>query len=151
MKVRVEIDDGITEDEIVLRCQSLTAEVLRMQQRIAGEAAKLQSITVYRGSTEYFLPLDQILFFETEGKEINVHTADDIYKMKSRLYELEELLPGQFMRISKSAILNIRCIRSINRNLSAASVVELWGTHKQVYVSRYYYKLLRDRLTEKGV
>lgn len=149
MKVRIEVDEEITEDEVVLRCRNLTDEIVRMQKLITGEAVKAQSITVYRDNTDYFLPLDKILFFETEGNDINVHTADDIYKMKSRLYELEEMLPGHFMRVSKSTILNIRCIRGINRNLSSSSIVELWGTHKQVYVSRYYYKPLRDRLIGK--
>lgn len=149
MKVRIEIDEAATEDEIVLRCRSLSDEVLRMQKLIVNEAAKTQSITVYRDHMEYFLPLEKILFFETEGSEINVHTAEDIYKVKYRLYELEELLPGHFMRVSKSTILNIHFIRGINRSLSASGVVELWGTHKQVYVSRYYYKPLRDRMEEK--
>ena len=67
------------------------------------------------------------------------------------LYELEELLPGQFMRVSKSAILNTSHVYSITKNLSSSSVVQFRNTHKQVYVSRMYYKPLKCKLEEKRI
>ena len=71
------------------------------------------------------------------------------YQTKYKLYELEDILPGFFMRVSKSTILNTNHIYSINRNLTASSVVAFSDTHKQVYVSRYYYKPLISKLEEK--
>ena len=54
------------------------------------------------------IPLsDEIYFFETEGRELRVHTADRIFTCSYKLYEREELLPGSFMRISKSTIANL--------------------------------------------
>lgn len=89
------------------------------------------------------------MFFETDGDEIYAHTADDAYKSKYRLYELEELLPGYFMRVSKSTILNIKSIYAINRSVSTSCTVQFQKSYKQVYVSRHYYKPLRNRLEEK--
>ncbi|MCL2487401.1 MAG: LytTR family transcriptional regulator, partial [Oscillospiraceae bacterium] len=68
---------------------------------------------------------------------------------KQRLYELEELLPPHFVRISKSAIANTRHIFSINRNLAASSLVQFNRSHKQAYVSRKYYPALRQKLDRK--
>lgn len=53
------------------------------------------------------------------------------------------------MRVSKSTILNLNHIYSITKNLTASSIVEFINTHKQVYISRYYYKPLKCRLEEK--
>lgn len=53
------------------------------------------------------------------------------------------------MRVSKSTILNTFHIFSINRNLTASSVVAFENTHKKVYVSRYYYKPLISKLEER--
>ena len=89
------------------------------------------------------------MFFETEDKEIRVHTKKEIYDTDYKLYELEELLPGYFMRISKSTIVNLKHVYSITRNLTASSLVEFANCHKQVYVSRNYYKALVERLAEK--
>ena len=91
------------------------------------------------------------LFFETDENGISAHTRTDAYQVKYKLYELEELLPRFFMRVSKSAILNTNHIYSINRNLTASSVVAFLNTHKQVYVSRYYYKPLISKIGGKEV
>ena len=58
-------------------------------------------------------------------------------------------MPVSFMRVSKSTILNTEHIYSISRNFTASSVVAFDGTHKQVFVSRYYYKPLISKLEEK--
>ena len=62
----------------------------------------------------------------------------------TKLYELEEILPRKFVRISKSSIVNSDKIYSIQKNLTASSLIEFKNTHKQIYVSRSYYKLLKN-------
>lgn len=149
MKIKIEIDDSLDEDEVLIRCRALTDEVAGIQRAVSGASGASRKFVFYKGNTEYYLTLDDILFFETDGDGINAHTQSDIYRTKYRLYELEGLLPADFMRISKSAIVNTNRIYSISRNLTASSVVAFAGTHKQVYVSRYYYKPLINKLEEK--
>ena len=113
---------------------------------------KMQAaVRFLQGDTEFYMPLNEVLFMETDGNAIQVHTRDDIYQTRYKLYELEELLPGQFMRVSKSAILNTSHVYSITKNLSSLSVVQFRNTHKQVYVSRMYYKPLKCKLEEKRI
>lgn len=149
MKIRIELDEQLKEEEIVIRCQSLTEEVQEIQKAVSDLVSKKQKFVFCKGDTEYYLPLESILFFETEEKVVCAHTVDNVYRVRYRLYELEEILPGYFMRVSKSTILNTDQVLSISRNLTASSVVEFWHTHKQVYVSRYYYKPLKLKLEEK--
>ena len=149
MKIKIEIDENLTEDEVVIRCTGLTEEVAKVQKAVSEIVNASQKLVFYKGSTEYYLTLDEILFFETDESGISAHTRSDIYQTKYKLYELEDMLPGFFMRVSKSTILNTRHIYSINRNLTASSVVSFSDTHKQVYVSRYYYKPLISKLEEK--
>lgn len=149
MKIRIEIDENLTEDEVVIHCQSLTQQIGSIQKAVSDIISTNEKFCFYKESTEYYLPLDSILFFETDEEGISAHTKEDIYQTKYKLYELEDMLPGCFMRVSKSAILNTNHIYSINRNLTAASVVAFSGCHKQVFVSRYYYKPLISKLEEK--
>lgn len=149
MKIRIELDEQLKEEEVVIRCQSLTEEIQEIQKAVSDLISKKQRFVFYRGDTEYYLPLESILFFETEEKVVCAHTVDNVYQVRYRLYELEEILPGYFMRVSKSTILNTDQVLSISRNLTASSVVEFWHTHKQVYVSRYYYKPLKLKMEEK--
>lgn len=149
MKIRIEIDEGIAEDEVIIRCRGLTEEVTTVQKAVSDVVNASQRFPFFKGNTEYYLALDEILFFETDDSGISAHTKNEMYQTKYKLYELEDILPGVFMRVSKSTILNTRHIYSISRNLTASSVVAFEGTHKQVYVSRYYYKPLISKLEEK--
>lgn len=149
MKVRIDIDENLQEEEVIIRCRKLDEKVQKVYETLADVSKESRHLVLYKENTEYYLPLDHILFFETTDNVISAHTVDNIYQTDYRLYELEEILPGCFMRVSKSTILNLNHIYSITRNLTASSVVQLMNTHKQVYVSRYYYKPLKCRLDEK--
>ena len=149
MRIKIEMDGAIDEEEIIIRCRGLTEEVTAIERAIRDIANSAQRFTFYKGNTEYYLKLEDILFFETDENGVSAHTRDGIYQTRYKLYELENLLPGTFMRVSKSTILNTAHIYSISRNLTASSVVAFAGTHKQAYVSRYYYKPLIEKLEEK--
>ncbi len=148
MKVRIEIDENFMEEEVVIRCNGLNAQIQAIQKAVTEITSGQERFIFYKGETEYYLPLEDILFFETDGGVINAHTAKDIYQTKYKLYELEESLPGYFMRISKSGILNVRKIFSMTKSISTCEV-EFQNSPKKVYVSRYYYKPLKEKLDEK--
>lgn len=149
MKIRIELEEGLLEDEVVIRCRSLTDEITRIQNAVSAASAAKQNLVLYKEDTEYYVALDEILFFETESNGINAHTRDNVYQVKYRLYELEEMLPGHFLRISKSAIINVGEVYSLSKsNLSTTSVAAFAGSHKQVFVSRHYVKLLKEKLVE---
>ena len=149
MKVRIEKDESIKEDEIIIRCKEINDNIRNLQQYINDASGKVLSIAYYKDNQEFFFPVEMILFFETDDDMVYAHTADEAYKVKFRLYELEKSLSKDFVRISKSAVINVRYINSIDRNLTSASLITFFKSYKQVYVSRFYYKGLKQRLDER--
>ena len=149
MKIKVEIDAKLTEEEIILHCRELNDETIAIQRRIAEAVNTGLKLTVTKGDLEYYLDLSEILFFETAGATVAVHTMTQIYETHLRLYELEELLPGSFVRVSKSTIINVNTIRSIRKNITGASEVEFIDSNKKTFVSRNYYKPLMSKIEEK--
>ncbi|MDD3339051.1 MAG: LytTR family DNA-binding domain-containing protein [Lachnospiraceae bacterium] len=149
MRIRMEVEEDIEEDEVVIRCGRWTEEMQAVQQAVYQAVSQRKTFVFYKGDAEYYLGLEQILFFETDGNGVSAHTISDVYQTNSKLYELEEVLPSNFMRISKSTILNVNRVYAMTRNLTASSLIEFQNTHKQVYVSRNYYKALKCRLEEK--
>ena len=148
LKIRIEMFEGVQE-EVVIRCREITPEIIRLQQLLSGNSDRSNQFLVYKGDTEYYLNVNDIIFFETEGNAVMAHTKNDMYETRRKLYELEELLGGRFQRISKSAIVNVDKVYSIKRNVTSSSAIEFQGTHKQIYVSRAYYKVSREKLEEK--
>lgn len=149
MRIRIELNRELDEEEVVIRCAELNDTVKRMQDAIASLTKTKRTIVLYRGEAEYYVGVENILFFETAQNGMTAHTREHIYQAKYRLYELEELLPHYFVRISKSAIVNVKEIYSLRKsNLSTTSIVEFRESCKQVYVSRHYTKMLKDKLVE---
>ena len=83
MKIRIELDEKLKEDEVLIRTSRLTDEIAEIQKTIVQTVNNFQKFTFYKGTTEYFLELRDILFFETDEEGICAHTVDDIYQTKS--------------------------------------------------------------------
>ena len=149
MKVVLEMNEGFEEDLVIIKCRQFNEDIQRIQKLIIELEAKKKELVVYNEETEYYLALNKILFFETDSGEIVAHTTADTYMVKYKLYELERLLPDNFIRISKSAILNVALVYAVNRGLTSSGSVAFLDSHKQVFVSRSYYKSFRYKLDEK--
>ncbi len=149
MKIQVEVDGEVKGCEVIIRCAEINEEVQRLQQVIMSLAANKRQMVFYQKEKEYYFSVDQILFFETEASGMSAHTNHEVFQVKYKLYELEELLPSYFMRVSKSTILNTREVYSVTKSLTASSMVEFKNTHKTVYVSRNYYKSLKYKLDQR--
>jgi len=148
VKIRIEIDEKIIEEEIVIKCNVLSSQVKNIQSTLTDLLSQKTQINFYKKDQEYYIAMEDILFFESDSQGISAHTADNMYQVKHKLYELEKVLPRTFIRISKSSIVNTDHIYSILRNIASASKVEFRNTNKKLYVSRHYYKQLKLRLTE---
>ena len=147
MKLRIEVSDESTEDEVIIRCGRVDETVQKLQEFILSMSSP--KLTFYKGTQEYYMPVDEILFFETDDEQIYAHTATDAFKVKYRLYELEEILPRSFVRAAKGTIVNTTRIYAINRNVTSSSQIKFIGTHKHIYVSRHYYKALKESITRR--
>lgn len=148
MKVRIEINAATTEPEVVIRTSKIDDQVKKIEQLLLAESKQPQKITVYQDDTQIYLAISAILFIETEARHLIVHTVDEMYSSRQRLYELEGQLPDNFVRVSKSAVVNTDKIFSITRSISNY-LIQFQNSPKQLYASRRYYKQLRERL-DKG-
>lgn len=149
MKIEIDIDENLDDLEVIIKCAVINDKVQKLQKFLSDISQNEKQVTFYQDEKEYYFDVSNILFFETSKNGIDAHTKDDLFNVRYKLYELEELLPAYFMRISKSTILNTHKVYSITKNITSASKVEFYGTHKIVYVSRNYYKTLKYILQER--
>ena len=147
MKVRLEIDEQAKEPEIIVRCREDSGEMIRTAiLEVIGQQNKLPFL---QDGREYYVPVEDLLFLESVDGRTYAHTVGAIYETRMRLYELENILPGSFVRVSKSTIANTRQILSITRNLTGPSLIEFLSSHKRTNASRGYFKQLRNKLNER--
>ncbi len=105
MKIRIELDDSLDDVEVVIKAAQLGPDIEQIQQALAQ--ASRPPLIFYKGTSEYFLLLSDLLFFETDGTKIFGHTRDKAYEVRLKLYELEDYLPASFCRVAKSTIVNM--------------------------------------------
>lgn len=149
MKITIEVQSDLQEKEIIIRTPKLDQQIKDLSQLLEKQVQQTQHFKFFdQDGTEYYLKLTEILFFETDERKILVHTARQTYLTDKKLYQLAELLPPNFMRVAKSAILNLDQIFSLKHTLTG-NVIQFYNSQKQLYVSRSYYKSLKHRLNER--
>ena len=88
---------------------------------------------------------EEVIFIESFGSEMLVHTAGKCCKSYERLYKLEQILGNDFLRVSNSALINKKFIKDIRPGFSRKFVLTMTdGT--LVDVTRSYYDSFRRAL-----
>ena len=86
---------------------------------------------------------DEIIYIESFGKDIEIHTLKDTYHSQDRMYELESLLdPKEFIRVSKSVIIARKHVKKIRPSLSMKYILTM-SDGTLVDVTRSYYSDFR--------
>lgn len=62
MKVKIEIVDD-EEEEIVIRCNTINDTIQRIQAYITDITNQSKGIIFYKDDTEYYIPINEIVFF----------------------------------------------------------------------------------------
>lgn len=146
MRIEIIEDETIDDDTVVVYCKKITPEIEKLYEVLGNDTIGV----IHRGS-EVMMPLSEILFFETSEDAVYAHTKVHSFKCNYRLYELEDILPSNFTRISKSTITNINTIQSIERKLTSSRAIEYRESNKVSYVSRMYYPSIKDKLSERRI
>ena len=144
MDVEFKLDPTQTTPKITVTAAELTDELRELLLRL--EHGRPTAITAMKGSQIVLLAPEDILRFFADGKTVSVQTAQDIFTVRERLYELEELLdPHKFVRISHSEIVNLSHITALDLNLSGTIRMTLTGDIS-CFVSRRSLKKIRQAL-----
>ena len=99
-----------------------------------------------RDDQQFFLDVNDICFIESMGHDIMIHAADGTYNSGDRLKALEQVLPAdKFLRVSNSAIVNLKKIKRIESTLLQKFILHMTNGSK-VDVTRSYYYIFRERI-----
>jgi DNA-binding LytR/AlgR family response regulator len=103
------------------------------------------TITGIKDGETYPVSVYGIYYAESVDDKSFIYTKNECYEVKYRLYELEGILDGRFIRISKSMICNIRKIRSV-KNAANSRMTATLLNGETIVISRGYVKDLKKRM-----
>lgn len=145
MRFRTDIRDECDE-EIVIVCKSRSERIKRLERIIENALGTDAEMILNLSDAEYYVKKSDILFFETSGGKVTAHTRDRMYYSDCTLAFLESDLPESFMRASKSCIVNLSEICAVSSGITGSGEILFKDSDKKVYVSRGYYKALKENI-----
>jgi len=134
------------EDErVVIECVEMTKEFEDIKDYALTKGSV---ITGYIQDVAFQLNLYDVLYFEAVGEQVFAYTADELYSIKMRLYEVEALYQKlKFARCSKSFIINLTQIDSFRPALDSRLYAKM-KNGEEIIVSRMYAKELKKKILE---
>lgn len=146
MKISVNIDPDCTDTEIIINCSSITDETENI---IAALQLADNQLTVTNNGETHLLSISKIMYIESVDRKTFVYTEDDCYESKLKLYEIDEkLCSNNFLRISKSCIVQLKYICSLKSEFDRKIRITL-ENNEQLIASRQYAIELKKRLGVK--
>ena len=143
MDVKIEQVGRERKEQVLIRCHAVTEEVREIA---AFVKSRQGSLTGTKDSRQYEIAVSDIYYFESVDGKTFLYTKDQVYETSYRIYELESMLrPKNFLRVSKSMLLNLMKIRSIQPALNGRLSAVL-QSGEEVIISRSYVKDLKSAL-----
>ncbi len=136
MKVNLFVSRDIEEPHADIHTNELTDNVTKAISILESDESS-DMVAVKKGSDIALLQMDEIFMFRVEDKQVKVYTENNEYLIKKPLYHVEETLSSDFVRISKTTIVNLKRIERVAPSLKGMMFIELKNGLKD-NISRKY-------------
>ena len=135
MKVSIDISAEYKEPFAVIHTDKVTDEISRMIDLFSNSESP---VTAFQNEEDIVvLQPKEIYMVRVEDGDTVIYGAKLRYRSRKRLYELAEQLGKQFMQISKTTLINLSYMESIEAGYSGTLLLKLKNGNKD-YVSRKY-------------
>ena len=143
MKVSVDISPEYKEPYAVIHTDKVTEEIQRMIDIFSVSEAP---ITALQNEEDIVvLQSKEIYMVRVEDGDTVIYGEKNKYRSRKRLYELGTQLGSQFMQISKTTLVNLSYMDSIEPGFSGTLLLKLRNGCKD-YVSRTYLPAFKKYL-----
>lgn len=135
----------LSEVEVVIRGDASDPEVARLLGLLGSKSSG--RLMVQREDEQFVLDTAQIVYLETADNRVKVHTATETYESRQKLYELmEQLGVKSFVQVSKSTIVNLNFVKSIQAEFSGNYLIKLKNRNEKLTLSRKYFREFKERI-----
>ena len=143
MRLTIDKNELYLDPEIIVKCKEID-DLLQDIISYIGIADK-KMVGEVDGEL-FFIPLNNILYFESVDKIVYIYTDKQVYRSSAKLYVLEEQLADTyFSRVSKTTILNLKKLNSV-RPAKNAKLEGLLINKEKILISRQYVAEIKKRL-----
>jgi DNA-binding LytR/AlgR family response regulator len=146
MKVEIKIEPNIGEPVALIRASSLTPELVALVEMLERAASQPFLLTAKKDDKSFVIEPERIDIIRSEGGIVKCFDQDgQEFDVAKPLHELSDKLGINFVRISKSAIININRIDHLSPSFNRTVHVVMKNGIDD-YVSKGYLSDFKKRL-----
>lgn len=146
MKVSINIISSELEEEVIFNVHNVQEKVTEAIELLTSSNEVIKHLLGRKEEKYYKVNVDEIFYIESIDRKVFIYTKTQTYEISEKLYVLEEQLASMdFIRISKSLLLNINKIHSFYPKLSG-NLEALLTNNEKVIISRRYVANLKNKL-----
>ena len=142
MKLELNIDEKVKETLVVVSANKIDKEVQNLINYIEYSSEYLIGIVEDKAS---IIDIDEIIRVYIEDRKTFVATLKDTYVVKKKLYEVENMVTRNFIKISQSEMANIKFIKNLDFSNTGTIVIKYKNSDIS-YVSRRMIKEFKLKL-----
>ena len=146
MKVNINIISSQLEEEVNFNVHKVEKKVTQAIELLTSSNEVIKHLLGRKEDKYYKVNVDEIFYIEAIDRKLFIYTKTETYEISEKLYTLEEQLSTvNFIRVSKSLLLNINKIYSFYPKLSG-NLEALLTNNEKVIISRRYVANLKNKL-----
>ncbi len=150
IKIHTNFSDQNNEIEVIINAPQDASEVNQIIETIQAISNQIDTIIGEKENKIFIIQVSEIICFYAQEKNNYCKTKEGEFRIKKKLYELEENLnKKQFIRISNSCIANVKFIQNFDLSKVGDIIVHFTdGTNE--YVSKRRISSVLKFLKERG-
>ncbi len=142
MKIKFNIDENLSEEKAEFWLRKMTDKISQIANELTD---KKEFIWCFRRGDAYPVKFNEIYLIQVENEKTYVYTEQETYLYKGRLYQVQKVLPSDFVTASRSAVLNYHQLDHL-QILSDGNIDAVLKNKMHVQISRRKIKELKERL-----
>ena len=144
MKLELNIDEKVKETLVVVSANKIDKEVQNLINYIEYSSEYLIGIVEDKAS---IIDIDEIIRVYIEDRKTFVVTLKDTYVVKKKLYEVENMVTRNFIKISQSEIANIKFIKNLDFSNTGTTVIK----YKNSDISYVSCRMIKEFKLKLGI
>lgn len=146
MEIKLIENKELMDTKVTIECRETDEKIFRMINLIKSIDNGNKHIVGICDTETYCIKPNDVFYFESVERKTFCYTEKSVYETELRLYEtLDGFVDADFMRISKSCVVNLNRIKSIRPDFGG-KILATMQNGERVYVSRQYASELKIKL-----
>jgi len=146
MRVKVEIDTNLTEMTATIHAPKITPRLTALVTTLEGVEDNASFLIAKKDDKIFVVEPDQIELIRIEGNDIILYNREaQAFTMTKTLQEIYNSLTDNFVRISKSVIVNINRVDHLSNSFNSTMYIAMKNGVSD-YISRKYLGDFKKRL-----